>query len=93
MQRSGVAGGVIAQDAFKEHFLMDEGGFVDSSKVQNVSGTVVSVLQAGAFFGALGSAPVSCEHHLLLSPRSMLFLSVSEEFIISHSSAFLSARI
>ena len=30
-------------------------------RIDEVSSNVVAVLQAGAFFGALGSAPVSCE--------------------------------
>ena len=56
---SGVAGGVVVQDAFKDHFLVDANGNISDSDVTNVSGNVVSVLQAGAFFGALGSAPIS----------------------------------
>ena len=50
----GVAGGVVVQDAFKQHFLADENGNISSSAQANVNGNVVSVLQAGAFFGALG---------------------------------------
>ncbi|KAL5501260.1 hypothetical protein ACEPAH_9647 [Sanghuangporus vaninii] len=56
---TGVAGGVIAQDYFKQHFLANPDGTVDSHKVTSLSANVVSVLQAGAFFGALGSAPIS----------------------------------
>ena len=41
---------------FKQHF-----GLTDTKKTNNVSSNVVSVLQAGAFFGALGSAPISGE--------------------------------
>ena len=52
---------VVASTAFKEHFLRTEDGDIPDHRVTNVSGNVVSVLQAGAFFGALGSAPVSCE--------------------------------
>ena len=52
---SGVGGGVIAQDYFQEHF-----GFKgDTAKKNAITSNVVSVLQAGAFFGALGSAPIS----------------------------------
>lgn len=58
--RRGVAGGVVVQDAFKQHFLADESGNISGSAQANVNGNVVSVLQAGAFFGALGSAPISC---------------------------------
>ncbi|KAH8109651.1 general substrate transporter [Phellopilus nigrolimitatus] len=56
---TGVAGGVVSQKAFQEHFLADENGNIAASTVTNVSSNVVSVLQAGAFFGALGSAPIS----------------------------------
>ncbi|KAL5521840.1 hypothetical protein ACEPAF_1684 [Sanghuangporus sanghuang] len=56
---TGVAGSVIAQDYFKQHFLANPDGTVDSHKATSLSANVVSVLQAGAFFGALGSAPIS----------------------------------
>ena len=56
---SGVAGGVVNQKAFQNHFLADDSGNIKSSDVTNVSGNVVAILQAGAFFGALGSAPLS----------------------------------
>lgn len=38
---------------------MWENGQKNQKKVDDVSSIIVSVLQAGAFFGALGSAPVS----------------------------------
>ncbi|OCB83889.1 sugar transporter [Sanghuangporus baumii] len=53
---TGVAGSVIAQDYFKQHFLANPDGTVDSHKATSLSANVVS---AGAFFGALGSAPIS----------------------------------
>ena len=57
---SGVAGSVVSQSAFAEAFgLLNEDGTANKSKTANISGNVVSVLQAGAFFGALGSAPIS----------------------------------
>ena len=48
--------------------MIDADGVKDQKKINNVSGNVVAVLQAGAFFGALSSAPVSCEYpiHLFL---------------------------
>ncbi|KAI0338839.1 general substrate transporter [Trametopsis cervina] len=52
---TGVGGGVVAQPYFQQHF----GFFGDKKKSNNISSNVVSVLQAGAFFGALGSAPIS----------------------------------
>ncbi|KAL5521841.1 hypothetical protein ACEPAF_1685 [Sanghuangporus sanghuang] len=56
---TGVAGGVVSAKAFQEHFLADENGNISDSRITNTSGNIVSVLQAGAFFGALGSAPIS----------------------------------
>ena len=68
LSTSGVAGGVVSQPYFETHF-----GAVTKSQDATVSSNVVSVLQAGAFFGALGSAPLSgrpldSPHH----PRSCL---------------------
>ena len=55
------SGGVVSMHYFQESFgLLDPNGDPNASSV-NVSGNVVSVLQAGAFFGALGSAPLSGE--------------------------------
>lgn len=51
---AGIAGGVVTQKTFQVAFG------VKASQVTTVSANVVSVLQAGAFFGALGSAPISC---------------------------------
>lgn len=51
---------MVSQPAFQEAFgLIDANGKANALRVANLSGNVVSVLQAGAFFGALGSAPVS----------------------------------
>ena len=45
----------MTQKYFQEHF-----GFAGNKQKSNdISSNVVSVLQAGAFFGALGSAPIS----------------------------------
>ncbi|KDQ10747.1 hypothetical protein BOTBODRAFT_163453 [Botryobasidium botryosum FD-172 SS1] len=53
---TGVAGGVITQKAFKDNF-----GLANATKAHAdaVGSNVVAVLQGGAFFGALGSAPIS----------------------------------
>ena len=60
--RSGIGGGVVSQDYFKTHFgLVNPDGSANKHKSDNVSSNVVSVLQAGAFFGAIGSAPISGE--------------------------------
>ncbi|KAJ3974898.1 general substrate transporter [Lentinula raphanica] len=56
---TGIAGGVVSQANFQKHFGMWPNGVKDTAKVTAVSSNVVSVLQAGAFFGALGSAPIS----------------------------------
>ena len=48
VSRSGIGGGVVSQPYFQEHF-----GFANNAKRKNdISSNVVSVLQAGAFFGA-----------------------------------------
>lgn len=52
---AGIAGGVVTQASFQNAFN------VKAKDVNTVSANVVSVLQAGAFFGALGSAPISCK--------------------------------
>ncbi|KAI6014341.1 general substrate transporter [Pisolithus marmoratus] len=57
---NGIAGGVVSQPYFESHFgLLGSDGTIDKVKDTKVSSNVVSVLQAGAFFGALGSAPIS----------------------------------
>ncbi|KAF7358388.1 General substrate transporter [Mycena venus] len=57
---TGIAGGVVSQTFFRKHFgLLGPDGKPIVSKTNAISSNVVSVLQAGAFFGALGSAPIS----------------------------------
>ncbi|KAK0199772.1 general substrate transporter [Desarmillaria ectypa] len=57
---TGVGGGVVNHPYFQQHFGMyNADGTKDTHKVNNISSNVVSVLQAGAFFGALGSVPIS----------------------------------
>jgi len=59
---SGIAGGVVSQDYFKRHFgLVNEDNTINIHRSTEVSSNVVSVLQGGAFFGALSSAQVSCK--------------------------------
>lgn len=53
---TGIAGGVVAQKAFRDEFL---GLDWTQKQADSVSQNVVSVLQAGAFFGALGSIPIT----------------------------------
>ena len=51
---------MVSMTYFKEHFgLVNPDGSPNTKKANDVSSNVVSVLQAGAFFGALGSAPIS----------------------------------
>ncbi|KAF8068087.1 general substrate transporter [Lyophyllum atratum] len=57
---TGIAGGVVAQPYFSKHFgLSNPDGTKNIKRTNEVSSIVVSVLQGGAFFGALGSAPIS----------------------------------
>lgn len=57
---SGVAGGVVQSKYFQIKFgVRPAEGSPDQSRIDDVSANVVSVLQGGAFFGALSSAPVS----------------------------------
>lgn len=57
---SGIAGGVVQSKYFQIKFgVRPAEGPANQNRIDEVSSNVVSVLQAGAFFGALGSAPVS----------------------------------
>ncbi|KAJ7050082.1 general substrate transporter [Mycena amicta] len=59
---TGIAGGVVSQPFFRAHFgFLDANGKAITHKTNAISSNVVSVLQAGAFFGALGSAPLSAK--------------------------------
>ncbi|KAF7428968.1 hypothetical protein PC9H_008205 [Pleurotus ostreatus] len=53
--------GVVANQYFREYFGLIVDGEIDQKRLDAVSSNVVSVLQAGAFFGALGSAPISAK--------------------------------
>lgn len=46
----------------RKYGLKNPDGTTNQSSKDHVSADVVSVLQAGAFFGALASAPVSGKH-------------------------------
>ncbi|ETW76863.1 MFS sugar transporter [Heterobasidion irregulare TC 32-1] len=57
---TGIAGGVVKSLYFQVEFGMRPAtGPSDPVRINNISQNVVSVLMAGAFFGALGSAPIS----------------------------------
>lgn len=82
---SGVAGGIVAQPFFQQHFgLLGADGKPISSRTDSVSSNVVSVLQAGAFFGALGSVPLSDK-----IGRKWTLLVFSLVFAVGAVSAFL----
>lgn len=50
----------MTEPYFESHFgLINPDGSENTHKTNDISSNVVSVLQAGAFFGALGSAPMS----------------------------------
>ncbi|KAF7298668.1 hypothetical protein MIND_00814000 [Mycena indigotica] len=74
---TGVAGAVVSSSFFQSSFgLLDENGKLNVHKSNAISSNVVSVLQAGAFFGALGSAPVSAKigRRMTLLAFSVIFL-------------------
>ncbi|KAJ7304531.1 general substrate transporter [Mycena albidolilacea] len=55
-------GGVVSAPFFLQQFgLLNPDGSTNKQRNADVSSNVVSVLQAGAFFGALGSAPISAK--------------------------------
>ncbi|KAJ7148559.1 general substrate transporter [Mycena crocata] len=57
---TGIAGGVVSAPVFLAQFdLLNPDGTINKPRNDAISSNVVSVLQAGAFFGALGSAPMS----------------------------------
>ncbi|KAF9457606.1 general substrate transporter [Collybia nuda] len=57
---TGIGGGVVSSGYFQQSFgLLNDDGSTNTRRSNDVSSNVVSVLQAGAFFGALGSAPIS----------------------------------
>ncbi|KAJ6582333.1 general substrate transporter [Mycena capillaripes] len=59
---TGIAGGVVSAPFFLQEFgLLNSDGSLNKQRNADVSSNVVSVLQAGAFFGALGSAPISAK--------------------------------
>jgi hypothetical protein len=45
----------------KKYGLKNPDGTANNARKDHISAVVVSVLQAGAFFGALISAPISCK--------------------------------
>ncbi|EIN06491.1 sugar transporter [Punctularia strigosozonata HHB-11173 SS5] len=59
---TGIAGGVVSQKFFEQEFDMLNPDLTPNTKKTNeVSSNVVSVLQGGAFFGAILSAPISAK--------------------------------
>jgi hypothetical protein len=57
---SGITGGIVQSKYFQIRFgVRPAEGPAEQSRIDNVSANVVSVLQGGAFFGAISSAPVS----------------------------------
>ncbi len=56
----GIIGGVITQDAFQKAFGFSQLSTDQAKKADaNLSADIVSVMQAGAFFGALFAYPVA----------------------------------
>ncbi|KAK0500131.1 general substrate transporter [Armillaria luteobubalina] len=55
-----VGGGIVNHPYFQHHFGMyNANGTKNTHKVNSISSNVVSSFQAGAYFGALGSVPIS----------------------------------
>ncbi|KAF7370082.1 General substrate transporter [Mycena sanguinolenta] len=74
---TGIAGGVVSAPFFIQQFgLLNSDGTTNKQRNTDVSSNVVSVLQAGAFFGALGSAPISAKigRRLTLQAFTMIFI-------------------
>lgn len=72
---SSVIGGVINLDTFKA----DYGLKGDSVAIANLQGNIVSVLQAGCFFGALGAFPLTDKYGrkwLLVAAALLIILGV-----------------
>ena len=61
---------MVSQGYFRSQFgIMDAAGEnPNTQKANDINSNVVSVLQAGAFFGALGSAPLSGGHRAPTPP-------------------------
>jgi hypothetical protein len=63
---------VVSAPYFLEHFsLINADGSKNTAKINDVSSNVVSVLAAGAFFGALGSAPLSGNQVIIAGSPSL----------------------
>jgi hypothetical protein len=61
------SGGVVSNTYFQGQFgLLNADGTKNQSRTDAVSSNVVSVLQAGAFFGALGSSAISREYNCIV---------------------------
>ncbi|KAG6829259.1 hypothetical protein H0H92_005139 [Tricholoma furcatifolium] len=59
---AGIAGGVVSQPYFQQEFkLRNPDGSKNRERTDEVTSLVVSVLQAGGFFGALTSSPISAD--------------------------------
>ncbi|KIL63068.1 hypothetical protein M378DRAFT_80338 [Amanita muscaria Koide BX008] len=63
-------GGVVSSNYFKTYYGITVNGKTDVTKSDSISANVVSVLQAGAFFGALGCIPMTS----LIGRRSTLLI-------------------
>lgn len=67
-----ISGAVVSSNYFLASFgLINSDGSTNTSKSNAVSSNVVSVLQAGAFFGALGSSPISGWLHSMHRPSCL----------------------
>jgi len=69
--------------------LKNPDGTVNIPRRDHVSAVVVSVLQAGAFFGALTSAPISGKHISLLNKP---YGRLSHNIIVNTRTAYLGRK-
>ncbi|KAK7008290.1 hypothetical protein R3P38DRAFT_2552285 [Favolaschia claudopus] len=70
-------GGVVSAPFFLERFgLLNADGSVNKQRNADVSSNVVSVLQGGAFFGALSSAPISAKIGRRLTLQIFTFIFI-----------------
>lgn len=72
---------MVAQKFFQQRFgLVNPDGTKNNKRTTDVTANVVSVLQAGAFFGALGSAPISSEYLFLM--QSLFLIRPASAYVV-----------
>lgn len=91
---SSVGGGIVNHPYFQHHFGMyNADGTKNTHKVNNISSNVVSSFQAGAFFGALGSVPISRKPLSLTSSIRKFHFRISKTWKNIHVVRVLSSLL